>query len=220
MEKIQAYFKDRYKPNNMAIILSGDIDPDATVELIEKYFGDYEKGEIADPEFPAEDAITEPIIKEVTGVQSEFVNIGYRLPGAASREIMMAEVLDGILSNGQAGLIDLNLVQKQKVLQAYSTVSAFRDYSVFMLNGKPREGQNLNEVADLLRSQIELVKNGEFEEWMVEAVVNDKKLTELRASESNWARAGIMVDSYINHIPWSQTVNQYDEMAKLTKADI
>src|SRR5690606_38194780 len=51
-------------------------------------------------------------------------------------------------------------------------------------------------------------------------VVNDKKLTELRASESNWARAGIMVDSYINHIPWSQTVNQYDEMAKLTKADI
>ncbi len=220
MEKIQAYFKARYKPNNMAIILSGDIDPDATVEVIEKYFGDYVKGEVADPEFPAEAPITEPIVKEVTGVQSEFVYVAYRMPGASSREVMMAEVMDGILSNGQAGLIDLNLVQKQKVLQAYASVSAFRDYSVFMLNGKPREGQDLNEVADLLRGQIEMVKNGEFEDWMVEAVVNDMKLTELRASESNWARAGIMVDSYINHIPWSQTVNQYNEMAKLTKADI
>lgn len=220
MEKIQTYFKDRYKPNNMAIIMSGDIDPDATVDLIEKYFGDYEKGEIADPEFPAEAPITEPIVREVTGVQAEFVNVGYRLPGAGTREVMIAEVMDGILSNGQAGLIDLNLVQKQKVLQGYSGIMGMRDHSVFMLNGRPRDGQNLNEVADLLRGQIEMVKNGEFEDWMVEAVVNDLKLSALRASESNWARAGLMVDAYINHVPWSQTVNLYDEMAKLTKADI
>lgn len=220
MEKIQAYFKARYKPNNMAIILSGDIDPDETVELIEEYFGDYEKGEMTETEFPAEAPISEPIIKEVTGVQSEFVYLGYRLPGATSKEILMAEVMDGILSNGQAGLIDLNLVQKQKVLQAYSSVSAFKDYSVFMLNGKPRENQDLNEVANLLRSQIEKVKNGEFEDWMIEAVVNDKKLTELRASESNWSRASLMVKAYINHMPWSQTVNRYDEMGRLTKEDI
>ena len=220
MEKIQAYFKARYKPNNMAIILSGDIDPDETVELIEKYFGDYERGEVEDPKFAAEAPITEPIVKEVTGVQAEFVDIGYRIPGSASREAMTARVVDGILSNGQAGLIDLNIVQKQKALQAYSSLSAYRDYSVFELSGKPREGQDLNEVADLLRAQLEKVKKGEFEDWMVEAVVNDMKLRELRASESNWARARTMVNSFINFIPWSQTVNQYDEMAKLTKEDI
>src|SRR5690554_7727 len=220
MEKIHAYFEARYKPNNMAIILAGDIDPDETVELMVKYFGDYEKGEVEDPQFPAEAPITEPIVKDVTGVQAEFVNIGYRLPGADSREAMVAKVVDGILSNGQAGLIDLNLVQKQKVLRAYAYVQPFRDYSVFQLTGNPRDGQDLNEVADLLREQLDLIKNGDFDDWLVEAVVNDMKLTELRRSESNWARASTMVSSYINHLPWSQTVHQYDEMAKLTKEDI
>ena len=220
MEKIHAYFEARYKPNNMAIILSGDIDPDETVELMVKYFGDFEKGEVEDPQFPAQAPITEPIVIDLEGVQAEFVNIGYRLPGATSREAMIAEVVGGMLSNGQAGLIDLNLVQKQKVIQAYGYVSAFRDYSVFQLSGNPREGQDLNEVAELLRDQLELIKKGEFDDWLVEAVVNDMKVTELYRSESNWARASTMTDSYINHMPWSQTVKQYDEMSKLTKEDI
>jgi len=42
---IQDYFQKYYIPNNMAIILSGDFDPDKVVEMAEKYFGDYEKKE-------------------------------------------------------------------------------------------------------------------------------------------------------------------------------
>lgn len=220
MEKIHAYFKERYVPNNMAIILAGDIDPDETVEIIEEYFGDYEPQEI--PEFkPAEEEpITEPIVKDITGVQAEFVNIGYRLPGAGTPEARKLRVMDGILSNGQAGLIDLNLVQKQKVLRAYSSPTVLKDYSMLMLSGNPREGQDLNEVADLLREQIEMIKAGEFEDWMVEAVVNDMKLNELRQTESNWSRAGNMVNAFIYGEEWSDVVSQYDEMAKLTKQDI
>lgn len=220
MEKIQAYFKARYKPNNMAIILAGDIDPDATVDLMEKYFGKWKNGEVADPQFPQEPPIETHIKKEVTGVQPEFLMIGYRLPGAGSPEAMKAKVLDGILSNGQAGLIDLNLNQKQTVLSAGSYVSEYRDYTVFNLTGAPREGQDLEAVGDLLRAQIEEVKKGNFDDWMIEAVVKNMKLRELKASESNWSRAGEMTDAFINHLAWSQVVNQYDEMAKLSKQDM
>lgn len=34
MEKIHAYFKDRYVPNNMAIILAGDLDPEKTIAMV------------------------------------------------------------------------------------------------------------------------------------------------------------------------------------------
>lgn len=220
MEKIHAYFEERYVPNNMAIVLSGDIDPDETVEIIEEYFGDYKPAEIPEFNVAQEDPITEPIVKDITGVQAEFVNIGYRLPGAGTPEAMKLRVMDGILSNGQAGLIDLNLVQKQKVLRAYSSPTVLKDYSMLMLSGNPREGQDLNEVADLLREQIELIKKGEFDDWMVEAVVNDMKLSELRQSESNWSRAGKMVDAFIYEEEWKDVVAQFDEMSKLTKQDI
>jgi predicted Zn-dependent peptidase len=220
MEKIHAYFKDRYKPNNMAIVLSGDVNPDEAVAIIDKYFGGLEKGELSKFEFTPEEPIEKPIIKEVTGVQPEFVNIGFRLPGAGTDEALKLRVLDGILSNGQAGLIDLNLMQKQKVLRAYSQPSIYKDYSVFTLTGNPREGQSLEKVAELLLEQLALVKKGEFEDWMVEAVVNDFKLTDLRRSESNWSRAGQLVDAFVFHREWADVVKDYDAMNKLTKQDI
>ena len=46
MEKIHQYFNDWYVPNNMAIILSGDINPDITVDLIKQYFGSYKAKEV------------------------------------------------------------------------------------------------------------------------------------------------------------------------------
>jgi len=220
MEKIHAYFKERYQPNNMAIILSGDIDPDDCVDLIKKYFGDYEKGEIPAFDVAQEAPITEPIVEDVTGVEAEFVMVGYRLPGAGTPEALKLEVMDGILSNGKAGLIDLNLVQKQKVIRAYSSPSVFTDYSVFSLTGSPREGQSLDSVAALLRGQIEYIKRGEFEDWMVEAVVNDLKLSALRQSETNWGRAGQMVDAFIYGRDWKDVTGEFDAMSQLTKQDI
>lgn len=220
MEKIHQYFKERYLPNNMAIILSGDIDPEETIAMIEEHFGDYEKGTVPSFEFKEEEPITAPIIREVFGVQPEFVNIGYRLPAAGTEEALKLRVMDAILSNGKAGLIDLNLVQKQKVLSASSSATSFTDYSVFSLSGTPREGQDLNEVAELLLNQVELVKEGNFDDWMVEAVIRDMKLSELRGSESNWSRAGKMTNSFVYHRDWEEVVNEYSRMDSLTKADI
>lgn len=220
MEKIHQYFEARYRPNNMAIVLSGDIDPDATVEIIEKYFGSYEKKPMEEPDFGEQAPLKEHIVKDITGVQPEFVIVGYQLPGAGTKETLLAEVMDGILSNGKAGLIDLNLMQKQRVLQAYSAPMTMKDHGVFYLMGSPRQNQDVNEVADLLREQLELVKNGEFDDWLIEAVVNDKKLTELRRSESNWGRASVMVNAFIYDLDWNTVVNRYDEMAKITKQDV
>jgi predicted Zn-dependent peptidase len=95
-----------------------------------------------------------------------------------------------------------------------------KDYSVFFMSGVPRAGQDLEEVADLMRAQVELIKKGEFDDWMVEAVINDFKLSELRGSENNWARAGKMVDAFIEEREWSDMVSDFDKMDQLTKQDI
>ncbi len=39
MVAIHQYFNKYYVPNNVAIILVGDLDPDKTIDLIEKHFG-------------------------------------------------------------------------------------------------------------------------------------------------------------------------------------
>ena len=39
---IKSYFNTYYRPNNAAICMSGDLDYDTTIALIDQYFGDWE----------------------------------------------------------------------------------------------------------------------------------------------------------------------------------
>jgi zinc protease len=220
MEKIHDYFSRRYVPNNMAIILAGDLDPDKTIAMIDKYFGSMEKKPLEKIEMPKEKPITEPKMATVSGSEAEFEMVAFRMGGANTKDGLYLELLDGLLSNGSAGLIDLNLVQKQKVLRAYSSASINEDYSWFMLTGYPREGQSLSEVRQLLLDQLEFVKKGEFDDWMIDAIVRNFKIDLMSQMEYNWIRAYIMSDAFILGQSWQEVVSRYDRMAKITKQEL
>jgi len=220
MEKIHQYFNDWYVPNNMAIILSGDIDPDKSVDLIRQYFGSLKAKDIPIFEAAVEDDITEPEFVTVTGTNTAWINIGYRLPGINCDDIYMLDLFDGLLNNGQAGLIDLNLIKGQKVLDAYCYGDVMKDYSVFELEGVPREGQSLDEVKDLLLAEIEKIKSGDFEDWMLKAVIKNFKLREQEGLLYNRVRASIMTDAFILGQKWSDIVNTKEKLNKVSKQDI
>ena len=220
MVKIHEYFNEKYVPNNMAIVLAGDLDPDRTIDLIKKYFGHYEAKDV--PEFiPAvEDSIIEPQIINVRGADAEWIDIGFRLPGIDHEETYILPLMDGLLSNGQAGLIDLNLVKEQKILSGYSSYSIHKDYSQFELRAQPREGQSLEDAKILLLAELEKIKKGEFEDWMLPAVIKNFKLNDLQSNEYNGSRVYKMTDAFIMKQDWSVIVNENDKLSTLTKQDI
>jgi predicted Zn-dependent peptidase len=106
------------------------------------------------------------------------------------------------------------------VLNAYSSPQTMKDYSVFEMSGNPREGQSLEEVKDLLLAQIEKIKGGDFEEWMLSAVIKDFKLSEQQQNLYNSRRAGKMTNAFIMGQDWSDVVNKNEKLAKVTKTDI
>lgn len=220
MYNIEDYFNSYYRPNNVAICLSGDLDPNKTIALIEKYFGDWEKKDIPKFTVPEDKAIEKPIVKETFGPQQETVYLGYKFDGAGTKDAMMISIIDMLLANSQAGLIDLDLNLSQKVLSAGSFPQILKDHSVHLLYGYPKEGQTLDEVKDLLLGEIAKLKKGDFDDWLVEAVVTDLKLNRIRTIEKNNGRASLMVDAFINDLPWKKVITEFDVMENITKADI
>ena len=107
--------------------------------------------------------------------------LGFRFPGIKSRDALVLKMISQILSNGQAGLIDLNLNQKQTVLDASAGDYIMNDYSVLILGGTPRQGQTLDQVKNLVLGQVDLVKQGKFEDWLIPAIVNNTKIAEMKA---------------------------------------
>lgn len=220
MVNIHNYFDKYYVPNNVAICLSGDLDPDKTIALLDQYFGKWQKKDVEPFSFTKDQPLTSITEVNVTGVQPEHVRVGYRMDGAGTKDALMGKLLEQVLSNGQAGLIDLNLNQKQTVLGASAGIIEMNDYSAFMLYGTPREGQTLQQVKDSLVAQIELVKQGKFDDWLIEACVKNLKLNRMKELESNRSRADYFVSAFIQGANWSDYIFELDEMAKITKQEL
>lgn len=220
MEKIHQFFNQYYVPNNMAIILSGDINPDETVDLIKKYFGNYQSKEIPAFTFKPETEATEPQLITVKGSDAAFVNIGFRLPGVKQEETYMLPLLSAVLSNRQAGLIDLGLVKSQKVLNAYAFENINKDYSVLEFGADPREGQSLEEVKNLLLAQVEKLRKGDFEEWMLPAAIKNFKLNDQQQNLYNSVRAGKMTNAFILGKNWEDVVNENKKLETITKQQL
>ncbi|GAA4003997.1 insulinase family protein [Hymenobacter fastidiosus] len=218
--EIKKYFQQYYGPNNVALCLSGDLDYDQTIRVIDQYFGKLKSQPV--PAFtPAREApITAPIVQEVLGPDAENVMLGFRFPGTTTHEALLVRMTDKILTNGQAGLIDLNLNQQQKVLQATSFADINNDYSAHVLYGTARQGQSLPQVRDLLLAQLGEIKKGNFPDWLIPAIINNEQLQRTKSYESNEARAGAFVAAFVARENWQDFLAQYDEFGKITKAEV
>ena len=220
LTEIKKYFNTYYVPNNMAICLAGDFNPDSVIVIIKEKFGSFESKEVPTFEVAQEAPIASPIVKEVTGPDAEFMYMAYRFDGVDTRESQIIQLCDMILANSTAGIIDLNLNQAQAVQRASSFTYILTDYSAHMLTGSPKQGQTLEEVKDLLLAQIDSLKAGAFPDWLPEACINDLKLGRVRQFDNNRGRTSMMVDAFVQRRDWEEAVNEIDVLKKFSKEDI
>lgn len=218
---IQNYYERYYVPNNVAIAIAGDINPDQTIAIIDKYFGVWKPGkDVSARQFDRQPVFTSPQETFVVGQEQENIMLGWRFNGAADLQNDTLKVLSKILANNTAGLFDLNLNQKMAVQEAGAELLALKDYSALMLYGVPNEGQSLGDVRRLLFAEVNKLKKGDFDNELLTSIVNNEKLNYLRRLDNNRSRVSMLVDAFINGEDWAQHVSQIDRMSKISKADI
>jgi predicted Zn-dependent peptidase len=217
---IRNFFDQYYVPNNMAVVMSGDFDPDEAIRVIDRHFGQLKPSALPDKAFGEQPEITAPIEKEVVGLQAENVQLGWRFEGATSDQVPVLNMIRMILSNGRSGLIDVNLNKQMATLGAGAFVRTMTDYSVLSLSGRNKRGQSLDEVRALLLEQVDLLRKGEFPDWLMEAGINNLRLQEMRSAENSRSRAMSMMYSFLNGTPYEQTIRYLDRLAEVTREDV
>ncbi len=223
IQNIKQFVKTYYVPNNMCIVLSGDFNPDEAVSILEKYFGEMQPSD----SIPRRDIESHPIeyskekAVKVSGLEAESVTIGYRIGKPANAtEIYLLRMMDYIMNNGKCGLIDLDINQKQRTASASSSPMILCDNSAFILNGKPKKGQSLKEVCDLLMREIEIVKSGNFDDTLMTGAINNMRLQEMQQQESASKAASLMLSAFTNNIQWDVACHSVDYFSQITKKDI
>jgi predicted Zn-dependent peptidase len=219
---IRRYYETYYVPNNMVVIVAGDVQPQEVVQWVERYFGAYQPKPV--PPFPyqkgAPSPLKKPVRVEAVGPGAPYVEIAFRIPPAGTREALMARIADQILSNSVAGLLDEMLVQTRKVKSANSYVVLYPDHGMQVLSAEPRVGGTLEETEKLLFSVVEALRKGQFDESLITAAINDLDFSQQESWRSNRARAQRLLSLFAAQIPWKEGLSEIAQMRTITKAEL
>ena len=218
---IENYFNKWYRPNNVAICMAGDFDIDKTIAIIDKYFSSWKPGaDVRQPVFPPLPPLTQPKDTTIVGQEAETIWMGWRAEKANSLQADTLSLMESVLSNGRAGLFDLDLNQKMKVQRAAGGSEFLHDHGAFFLIGTPKQGQSLDEVKSLMLAEIDKLKKGDFPENLLPSIINNMKRSHYQLIESNLGRADMFVDAFINEVDWKQEVGSIDRISKITKDEL
>ena len=218
---IKNYFNRYYVPNNVAICMAGDFNPDEVIELIKKYFGDWQPNkELSRPEFEPQPEITAIKDTSVVGLEAECMLMGWRFNGANDPQVDTLDVLTEVLANGKAGLFDINLEQQMKARSVSAFTYSFTDYTALIFYAFPKNNQTLEELRALIIEELGKLKNGEFSDELVQSVINNKKRAYYESLITNKSRADMFVDAFINGLEWKDVVGKIGRMEKITKQQL
>lgn len=218
--EIKKYFHTYYVPNNMGVIVAGDFDPDVLIKKIDKSFAGLKPQEVPKYTFKPEVPIAKHVKKDVYGPDAEFVTLGFRMPGVHEKDQLLADLVGQMLTNGSAGLIDLDLVQKQKLLRAYAYTNILVDHGYMELQGWPTMGQKLGNVKNLMLDEIDKLKAGDFDDDLLESIVNNQKKYRMMQTESYNYRAYLLMGAFTGEENWQNDVDYIDRLSHITKKDI
>ncbi len=222
LKAIKTFYETNYIPNNMAVVMVGDFKSDALIAKIDKAFSYMKFKEKTPYVGPKEAPIKGPIVKTIYTPNPESVSIVFRSPGANTKGAILTELLSLILSNGTAGLLDINLKMEQKVKEPYAGVQLYKDYGAIMISGAPIENQSLEDVKDLLMEQLDLVKRGDFNGSLISAIVANKKLEMANGMKYNEFRITNLTEEFIKSKGeyWPLNIAKLDMMSRISKDEL
>jgi len=216
----ERFFARWYVPNNMAVILVGDLDPAAALTLVEDNFGGLEARELP--------AYTSPVPALSSGTQQVQIQhhgdpelrLVWRTVPRSHEDAEALILADMMLNNSSTGLLDTRLTQRQKVRGAGSFPGMRVQGGTQTVWGRPRIDQSLDEVEALLREQVQALCEGDFRDDDLEALIANFEVGELRRLESNQAQAALMIDAFVHGHSWPAVRGRVARLATLGREQV
>lgn len=214
------YFHKWYVPNNMAIVLAGDIDAETALPLLEKSLGQLPAKDLGTPSLGKLSGPKGRVFAEVIAEGEQGVSIAWPTVAAAHADRPALEVMDMLVDNARTGLLNIELELSQKVPDAGSSHNTMHEAGYWSMRATAKEGQSLEEVEQLLLGVVTKLKAGEFEQADIDAIILNGDLAEKTRLEFAQARVSKMADAYVNRMEWTEVLARDEAKRKVTKEEI
>lgn len=212
-DEMIAFYERWYVPNNMAIILAGDVDA-SILPLLEDKFSKLEPKALPEPPPGALPAVKGRVFKEFFAKGEHVVRVAWKTVPAAHSDEPVFEVIDRLLDDAPSGLLRLELTLPQRVHWAGSSTTHYREAGFLIAQAGPRLGQSHAEVEALLRETVGHLRNvsdSDVEAAKLQASIARKRLANFPA-----ATASAALDAFVQHRQWVDVVERKQRLQAVT----
>lgn len=221
LKKMGEYFDKYYIANNMALILSGDFDPEAIKPIIDDKFGVWRTGEtpkpldLKEPPFNGREVYKKRLTPIKVGIRG-YHTIPHNHPDKTGFEVC-ASILS---NNAQSGLLD-QLRTDGKILFAGMENMNFEEIGGSLVIFIPKIiGQSLEKAEQLVDEQIKRLRTGDFDDELLLAVKTEMKKQHESGLEDMRGRAYTMANMFLYGETWEDYLETPAQIDKVTKEDI
>ncbi|HMQ08668.1 MAG TPA: insulinase family protein [Saprospiraceae bacterium] len=221
---IKRFFDTHYRPENAAVCLSGDLEFDDAIQIIDQYFGDWKS-----PDLPlikeniSSKHLTSPVKSELVAPGTEYFLMGFKMPGTSDvRGMMMARLISTFLYSGdsKSGLFYDNIVNPRHAHNINVGLIPRNQGSIFQITAYPIEGQSFTDLEALVLDQMSKLRNGDFEEWLQQASVNILENEYLANIEQNFGRSWVQANTFSADMKWEDQVTFYKKLKQISKNEV
>ena len=173
LENVQNFHESYYVPNNAVISISGNIEHDRAIELVEKWFGGIPSDTSNNLAIQAEPKQQSPRYLETqSNVPLNAIYKAFHMPGRGSQAYLAADLLSDLLGRGKSSRLHETLVKKKKI---FNNISAFilgtADPGLLVISGKVNPGIDVKDADKYMDEEVENLKTG-LDEEEVNKVIN------------------------------------------------
>jgi len=221
IDRLQAFYRTYYQPDNCVLTVAGRIDEPKVLQLVVNYFGKIPRPErtllktyTAEPVQDGERLIT---VRRVGDTQ--LINVAYHVPDSANRDSDVLDVLASVMRRQPAGRLYKALVETKKAASASSFVLSLREPGLMIFTATVRKESSLDDARDILLKTIEdFASNPPTKEEVDAARAEIVKQTELSLNDSG--RIGLTLSEYIASGDWRLLFLGRDRLKDITPDDL
>jgi zinc protease len=221
IDRLAAFYKKYYQPDNAFVVIAGQIDPTQTLALVASTLGAIPRpSRKLDQTYtvePPQDGERTVQLRRVG--KGKHLMIAYHTPAMAHPDAAFLEVFADILTSRGIGRLDKALIDTKKALSIGISVYELHDPGVVLFSATLSDEQSVDEVKKIILDAIsDLARTGPTKEEVERSKTSITQRMDRSFASSD--QLAMQLTDVIADGDWRLLFTNYQELKKATEEDV
>jgi zinc protease len=222
VDRLAAFYRKYYQPDNAVVTIAGQIDPARTLNVVAATLGTIPRpSRVLDAPYTAEPTQDGERRVELRRVgRGKNLMMAYHAPAMAHPDSAALEVMAGVLAGrGGTGRLDKVLIDTKKALSVGMSVEELHDPGVAIVSATLSDDQSLEEVERIALDTIAgLARDAPTEEEVGRA--RNRIVQGMDRTMANSQQLAMQLNEMIASGDWRLLFTNYEELRRVTPDDV